>query len=107
MNHEIRWNQGPFILRFPVSRSIRLACTNRQTARSLLFTGKPASSKVTKRREKSEPSFRSQRTPEQEGLAFQVVINKDGYGVDLSFAFHSCSFSRSASCPGLGGCVAM
>src|SRR6516164_1962709 len=58
-------------------------------------------------REEGEPSFCSQRTPEQEGLAFQVVINKDGHGVDLSFAFHSCSFSRSASWPGLGGCAAM
>ena len=48
-------------------------------------------------REEGEPSFGSQRTPEQEGLAFQVVINKDGYGVDLSFAFHSCNFARMVS----------
>ena len=44
-------------------------------------------------------------TPEQESLAFQIVINEDGHGVDLSFAFHSCNFARIVSCPGLGGCV--
>jgi hypothetical protein len=57
--------------------------------------------------EKSEPSFCSQCTPEQESLAFQVVINKEGHGVDLSLVFHSCNFARMVSCPGLGGCAAM
>ena len=87
---------------------MRLVCANRQTARLLLCTGKLTSSKGDQtQREEGELSLCGQRTPEQESLASQIVINQDGHGVDLSFACHACSFARIASCPGLGGCAAI